>query len=110
LNYQDKTIVKHKIVTEESVAALVYDRVAFLSLCARRSLVRAAVVVLCVLGSAFNFPAQAATIARTNVKGGSCKVAANWSPNSVLGSLYFTEQTGTYGGIGGFLRREKGRA
>ena len=90
--------MKHKIVTEESVAAPVCDRVAFLSLCARRSLVRTAVVGLCVLGSAFSFPARAATIAWTNTSGGSWSVAANWSPNSIPGSSddVFITSSGTY--------------
>jgi hypothetical protein len=50
------------------------------------------------LGSAFIFPARAATIAWTNTSGGSWSIAANWSPNSVPVSTddVFITSNGTY--------------
>src|ERR1017187_936083 len=70
----------------------------FSSRCARRFLVRTAVLGLCILGSAFIFPARAATIAWTNTSGGSWSIAANWSPHSVPGSSddVFITSNGTY--------------
>ena len=65
---------------------------------ARRSLVRTALLGLCLFGSAFIFPAGAAPITWTNTSGGSWNVAANWSPNSVPGASddVFITSNGTY--------------
>jgi hypothetical protein len=90
--------VKNKIHSSTSIAFPSCNCFSFLSLYARRSLVRTAVLGLCILASAFISPARAATIAWTNTSGGSWSVAANWSPNSVpvASSDVFVTNNGTY--------------
>ena len=70
----------------------------FLSLYARRSFMRTTLLGLCILGSAFIFPALSAPITWTNTSGGLWSVAANWSPNSVpvASSDVFITNNGTY--------------